>query len=145
MDPLSTLSIATAVVQFIQFGCSLVSKAHEIHHSNSGALPEHLKCADATTRLVELTKKIQVAQRIFKSDSLSRDATAICHNCNVIGAELLKQLHNLRLRDNTEDRKWKSFRQALKTVWSKSEMSSIETRLLTCRKELEVHLIANTW
>jgi hypothetical protein len=148
MDPLSALSIASSVLQFVQFGCSLVSKAHEIHQSSSGALPEHLECEDATTRLVELTKKIQYPETSSTSGCLSSDDApleAICRNCDVIATELLQRLRKLRLRDNTDERKWKSFRQALKTVWSKGEMSSIESRLLTCRKELEMHLIANTW
>lgn len=152
MDPLSALSIAAAVVQFIQFGCSLVSKAHQIHQSGSGTLPELDESEAATTRLIDLTKNIKYSNiksspedGDFEDSSYAAALETIRLNCLDISNELLTRLHKLRLRESTDERKWKSLRQALKTVWSKSEMNSIEGRLIACRKELDSHLIANTW
>jgi hypothetical protein len=145
MDPLSALSIAAAVVQFVQFGCSLVSKAHQYHESTSGNLPEHIECESATTRILELTQRIQssASKVIFEPDEKAIDA--ICLNCADISKELLVHLNKLQLQPGIKERKWKSFRQALKTIWLKEDMEVIEKRLLTCQRELDSHLIANTW
>ncbi|SCV57786.1 uncharacterized protein FFB14_15323 [Fusarium fujikuroi] len=43
MDPLSALSVATAVATFIEFAGSLISTADTIYQSNSGASPDTLK------------------------------------------------------------------------------------------------------
>jgi hypothetical protein len=145
MDPLSALSIAAAVVQFVQFGCSLVSTAHQFHDSASGTLPEHIECESATTRIVELTRRIQSSASKVTFGPEEKAIEAVCQTCSDISKELLARLHKLRLQPGTKERRWKSFRHALKTTWLKEDMEVIEKRLLTCQRELDSHLIANTW
>jgi hypothetical protein len=40
-------------------------------------------------------------------------------------------------------RKWKSFRQALKSVWNERELDSIVDRLSMFRQELEMHILVS--
>jgi len=42
LDPMSALSLAGNIVQFLDFSIYLVGKAHEIHKSVDGALSENL-------------------------------------------------------------------------------------------------------
>jgi hypothetical protein len=145
MDPLSALSIAAAVVQFVQFGCSLVSKAHQFHNSASGTLPEHIECETATARIVELTERIKSSTNKVGFGPQEKAIEAICLTCSDVSSELLARLHKLRLQPGIREWKWKSFRQALKTIWLKEDMNILEKRLLTCQRELDSHLIASTW
>jgi hypothetical protein len=59
MDGLSALSVAASVAQFLEFGCSLVSKSKEIYPSVDGALPRNISTEDATRRLIELSEVIK--------------------------------------------------------------------------------------
>jgi hypothetical protein len=145
MDPLSALSIAAAVVQFVQFGCSLVSKAYQYHGSASGNLPEHIECESATARVVKLTEGIKSSASKVTFGPEEKAIEAVCQACSEISNELLARLQKLRLQPGIRERRWKSFRQALKTIWLKEDMEVMEKRLLTCQRELDSHLIASTW
>jgi len=152
MDPLSAFSVASSVVQFIQFGCSLVSKGHEIYNSDRGILKEHDEFADATNRLMLLTNKLRPtlsSAGTIKSDLGVEDAGVtkaidnICDNCLLISRELLTLLEKFKISEGSKHKRWKSFRHALRSVWSKGDLEAIEKRLLSCQKELDSHLIAN--
>jgi hypothetical protein len=147
MDPLSALGLAASVVQFIQFGGSLVSKSHEIYTSSDGKLAANIECETATTRLIGLTNRLKDSLRDAGSKGQSADEfaiEAICGDCIEISKELLAQLKKLVLEEKHKWRKWKSFRQALKSVWSKEGIDKIAGRLATFRQELVSHLIVST-
>jgi hypothetical protein len=143
MDPVSALGVAAAVVQFVQYGGSLVSKARQIHAQ--GALLDYIDCENATRRLTELTNSIKVSLRLFETDGLpSPDATAlevICENCLNLSGELLSRLSSLSIEENRKRRIWKSFRQALKAVGSKQGVDSLARRIMDYRDELNSHIL----
>jgi hypothetical protein len=152
MDPLSALSIAASAVQFIQFGCSLVSKSKEIFRSNDGRTLEHNECERAVDRLLELTGKLETPPKEtgdvtaalgIPGSGATGAIKDICDNCIAIGRELRTGLEKLKLKEGASHRQWKSFRQALKSIFSKGDLDKLEARLLACRKELDSHLIAN--
>jgi hypothetical protein len=66
----------------------------------------------------------------------------ICTECAAISAELLKHLPDLKVPKGQEHRKWKSFRHALKSVWSKSGVDEMARRLSVLREELDTHVLA---
>jgi len=59
MDPASALGVASAAVQFIQFGSSLASQAIKIYKSLEGALPENIECESASKRQAELAGNVK--------------------------------------------------------------------------------------
>ena len=59
MEPLSALSVAAAVVQFVDFGSSLVSKSREIYKSSQGASIGQAESEIATKRLVDLNERLK--------------------------------------------------------------------------------------
>jgi hypothetical protein len=144
MDPLSALGIAAAVAQFVQFGGSLVSKSRQIY--TNGAVRDQIECEGATTRLAELTGNIKSSLKDLESlGNPSSDAKAlgaICDNCIRLSAELLLRLETLRVDENYRHRKWKSFRQALKSVCFKNGVDSLARELAACGDELNSYLIA---
>jgi hypothetical protein len=148
MDPVSALSIAAAVVQFIQFGSSLTSKATQIYKSAEGALAEHIECDKATARLTELSGKVKDSLRMVKGlGCLQEDATAIeviCNGCVEVSQELQSVLSKLRIQEDVKSgirRKWISLREAIRGVWSLDDINRLKQRLLNFREELEIHLM----
>jgi hypothetical protein len=142
MDPLSALSVAASVVQFVQFGASLVSKTHEIYASHEGTLSANVQVEAATKRLIGLVDGLRgplVAGNSFPSVG-SQELEDICNKCISISKELLARLNKLRVQDTHKHRKWKSFRQALKSVWSKDGIEATRKQLAACKDELDMHM-----
>jgi hypothetical protein len=54
LEPLSVLSVAASIVQFIDFGTKLISKSRELATSSTGALVEHGEMIATSNRLKEL-------------------------------------------------------------------------------------------
>jgi hypothetical protein len=57
--------------------------------------------------------------------------------------ELLVRLNQLKVEDGRKNRRWKSFRQALKSVWCKSAVDEIAKRLEYFKKELDGHILVS--
>lgn len=107
MDPVSALGIAASVVQFLQFGSSLVSKTRQIY--SQGAISDHVECESATRRLVDLTKQITNSLTDLGSlGALSLDSQAlqkICEKCVELSNGLLSWLVDLHGNETHKARK----------------------------------------
>jgi hypothetical protein len=137
MDRLSALSVAASVAQFLEFGCSLVSKSKEIYRSAEGASSQQIEVEAATKRLVELSARI-------KAGAEDQTLQAVCDGCVSVSQILLAKLEKLKVRDGGQSlRKYKSFRQALKSVWSKGSLDDIAKRLKTYQNEMDAHVLVS--
>lgn len=115
MDGLSALGLAASVAQFIEFGCTLVSKSKEIYESGHGASKQHVESAAAAERLVELSEGIKATLEVERAAGIQPSAQqqsleAICDGCISVAWELLARLDKLRVQDCQKRRRWKSFR-----------------------------------
>ena len=61
MDPLSALSVAAAVVQFVDFGIEILVKGKELYESANGALSENIPIQAASERLQSLAGDLQTS------------------------------------------------------------------------------------
>lgn len=145
MDPLSALGVAASVVQFVQFGSSLVSKSTQIY--KNGTSLAYAECENATRRLNDLTTDVKGSLRELQSlGNPSPDAKAlkaICYNCVTLSEELLNRLEKIKVDKIAKSRRWKSFRQALKSACSKDGVDHLARRISECREELNSHLIVS--
>lgn len=97
-DPASALSIASSVVQFIQFSVSLASQAKQIYDSAEGSLPEHIECDAASRRLAGLSERVKESVDTLekgRGQSSRPIPTAlgdICNRCIEISTELQTSL-----------------------------------------------------
>jgi hypothetical protein len=185
LDPLSALSVAASVVQFVDFAGKIVSKGKELYTSPSGALSENEWTETVTKRLQALThnlhKSLYIAseprpevqapvpwvaaesenvdelslrqerqwqarkeylQQVEEEKQRKLSLQQICTEFARISDELLKHLRDLKVPKGQEHRKWKSFRHALKFVWSKSGVDEMARRLSVLREELDTHVLA---
>lgn len=148
MEPLSALSVAAAVVQFVDYGTGIVAKGRKLYKSAEGALTENIELGIASVRLQRLSGTLQDSLRrgqqglqrgpLNESDQALED---ICRACVEVSKELVDRLEKLKVPDGHPHRKWKSFRQALKTVWSKEKIEEVADRLAKFRIELDTYVI----
>jgi len=148
MDGLSALSVAASVAQSIQFGSSLVSKSREIYQSANGLPIQQVEAALAARRLTDLSERIKVSRQVKSrgsQDVFTDDQAleAICEGCISVSKELLSKLEKLKVEGSKKYRKFKRFRQALKSVWSKEAVDEAARRLKAFQTELDVHLLVS--
>lgn len=148
MDPLSALSIAACVVQFVDFGTKVLKDGKELYNSADGALAENVDFATSSSRLQQLSTTLQDSlhqgtQGLQQGPLQERDAALenICYACMQISKELVSKLENLKVQDGSKHRKWESLKQILKSMWSKKEIEDMADRLAKLRVELDTHVL----
>jgi hypothetical protein len=84
----------------------------------------------------------RLEQKQYKEDEeLQTGLQVICEECAAVSEELLKHLRDIKVPKGQERRQWKSFRQALKRVWSKDGVDNVLRRLSTLRAEIDSQVL----
>jgi hypothetical protein len=141
LDPFSALSVAAALFQFIDFTAQIVSKGNHLFQSASGILPENESIESAAIRLRDLAGPLQPQTLAVGGYTEDGALKALCGECVDIATQLLAQLEKLKVSDNCNNRRWKSFRQALKSVWSKDKVDGLNKRLKGLDEQLRTHIL----
>jgi len=137
MEIVAAIGLAGNIIQFVDFCGKLISKTAEIYKSGAGALVENVDIETATDDLALLSTTLQ-------DSANSADDTALrelCQSCNIVAKKLLSALNKVKVRGKQQ--KWKSFRKALRSVWSKEDIASLEQRLARLRDELNLRVVVD--
>ncbi len=142
MDPLSAISLAGNLVQFIQLGMQVVGRAKEIYVN--GTVAANVDLEDLTSDLRTLVTKLKLPPRgNTPSQTLNEQALNDAYDhCIEISNELIAHLGKLK-GPGTHRGRWKSFGQALRTVWTKKDVEAIANRLASYRAQMEMHLLVS--
>ncbi|RDL33042.1 uncharacterized protein BP5553_08481 [Venustampulla echinocandica] len=141
MDPLSAVSLAGNLIQFIQLGMQIVGNAKEIYVN--GSVAANIDLEDLTKDLRTLTLKLKLPPRGYTaSQTVNEQALNKAYDhCIEISDDLITHLKNLNGPGHRG--KWKSFRQALETSWTKKDVERIASRLSAYRAQMELHLLVS--
>ncbi|KAI0964857.1 hypothetical protein F4678DRAFT_454640 [Xylaria arbuscula] len=134
MDPLTTVGLLSNVVQFIDFAARLLSKGRELYKSADGYLIE-------TSELVKVTEHTSHLNKKLANDlgsSVPRQLATIIEGCQDVSGELLSALGQLKVQGRMG--RFKTIRQALKTVLSKEKIRDLELRLDRFRLAINLHI-----
>jgi len=142
LDPLTAVSLAAAIVQFVDFSGKLFSETKELYGSAEGTLIRNKELREITTDLKQLCNNLGPAQQgIAAAKAPTPDEEALLqlsNSCRSIADELLAALEDLRVKAGHQ--KWESFKQALRSALKKEKIASIKTRLNEVQKQLETRL-----
>ena len=133
MESLAAISLAGNVLQFLNFTGAAISKTRQIHASTSGTLKEHDDLEGITTDLKDLTSHLQTS-----TEPVGSVLGQLCSSCSEVADELLKSLKYLGVKGKLK--RSESFRKALKALWGKEKLRSLEERLAGFRQELILHV-----
>lgn len=141
MDPLTALGLASNIIQVVDFSIKLVSKGYNIYRSADGSLAENVD-AEANTRnltmlITKLRRKIGQEGNGNLSDN-DQSLIRLYEKCTQIADELLHKLDQAKVTGR--HRKWKSARQALKSVTGKSDLERFANTLQLYRSEITLHI-----
>ena len=135
LESLAALSLAGNIVQFIDFGCRLFSKSRELYRSSNGVLAENVELENIANSLIMLSEGLTDG-----SDQMSIQSPdyvnlmSLAKNCKSIASELLRTLDRFKVKE--PQKKWQSFRVALRRLWSSKKIKEMSKRLDTCSTQL---------
>jgi hypothetical protein len=146
LDPLTALSLASNIVQFIDFGTKLLAKGYELYESADGASVGNAELEFIARDLQKLNDRLKppLSPKTNPTSSTPSEAALrkLNDKCSGVADELINALTKLKVQ-GTSNRRWKSFRQALSSLWKKEEVNAITTRLQNFRDELNLHILVS--
>ncbi|KAF2815966.1 uncharacterized protein BDZ99DRAFT_514589 [Mytilinidion resinicola] len=145
MDPFTSLSLATSIIQIVDFSLKLVSKGHDIY--KNGSITSFDQAKSIANDLTGLTQSltgpldsISNSKAHLSDDELKLSNLAT--ETGQIAQELITLVEHLT-RHGGKANPWKSFRQALDTVWSKTKIAEIIDTLNAFRNELILRVVVS--
>ncbi len=166
MDPLSALSVAGTVVQFVDFSAKLISKSRKLYESSNGALVENLELQAIADSMASMQRKIKAAHEeigpVYSPVFLDRrqrprgpnreeqlmiqvrrdndkEVRSVCQQCAIVAEEFVYALDSLKVRGT--NRKWGSFRVALQSIWDERKIEKLGERLNALRAQLDTSIL----
>ncbi|PSN71817.1 hypothetical protein BS50DRAFT_569427 [Corynespora cassiicola Philippines] len=143
LDPISAVGVAAASVQFLDFASRLLATSREVYDSTHGATDELLRLDEVYSHLKKIS--VQLSQSVVQSPSGPQEEQDVCrlaescqHECDILIAVIEKLV-----RKKNSKNAFKSFRQALKIMWSQKAINSLEARLEKYQRELNLALVYN--
>jgi hypothetical protein len=136
MDPITALSVASSVVQFVDFGFNILSKAREFHRDGSAV--EHRDLLRVAEDNKSHTTKLHTELSNIPARALSEEDKALqelCQGCLGVAKDLTDALGKLVLKGNQS--KWKSFRAAFKATWGKERLAELKARLELYNQQID--------
>lgn len=153
MDPLTALSLAGNIIQFVDFGTKLLSQGYELYKSTGGKLEVDEEVELITSDLSGLINKIQYAIKVQKAPSattqtLTHSSNAhqpvfdkICDEATRIAQIILAKLETLKI-DNTKNRKLETFKRIWKRLWSQKEIDELVNSLSRLKDVINTEALA---
>ena len=144
VEALAAVSLAGAVVQFVQFTTKVAQKGHEYHKTADGAIKEHIELREYAARFESLNTRLKKTIKTVSRDNSQlsieeRALIGVAKNCQLTCRDLCEILNDLTRSHN--DKTFGSLRQALKSVWKEKKIEGELRKLRMAQEELVVHLL----
>lgn len=143
MDPITALGVAGSIVQLVDFGIKVVSKGNKIYYSGDGSTAENHDLENVANDLVLIQNRLrQSLYPLGVYGPLSEDEQALGDIGAVssqVAEALLEQLNKAKAQGRF--RRWKSLRQAVKSVSSKSQVEDLARRLVMLRDQFNLRIL----
>ena len=142
-ESILAFGIAANVIQFIDFGCKILSTGYQLH--KSGDLKENDYLADISCDLSKVSNDLDhvLLRSAFTAASSQNelDLQNLAARSKEVCIELSETLDKLKLKG--PPRVLKTFRVALMNVWSESKIDKLQKRLDGFRQELVVRILVS--
>lgn len=150
MDPLSALSLAGNVVQFVEFAAKLFKRTCEIHSSSTESSKGDGNLDHICQRLLAFSsymkhmpsKTISEEFHTCGLSAYSQDLQQLLTKCSEDCQSLLQITQKLRASNSSESRKWKSFKKATHEVWHDEDIENLQDRINNNRQDMVIILCA---
>ena len=143
MEPLSAFALASSVLQVVDFGVKVISKATEYRKSDNAYLAEHGDLRGIAESLNSMNNGLyaslerQTASRQPEAEELHLIKTN--EECLRISKAFVGCLDDLKLKDKRAI--FDTVRMSLKAVWHKDKIENIEKTVSQARNNLNIALL----
>jgi hypothetical protein len=96
---------------------------------------------DLAKLITKLKDSVPAACDLNELNNEDVELTRLCNGCEAVGRELTERLNQLKV--SSQHRKWKSMRQAFKSVWTKEGIDGIAQGLKAFRDQLDTHILVS--
>jgi hypothetical protein len=144
LDPMSAIGLAANIIQFVDFGCRLLSEANEIYHSATGVTGDNTELQRIAESLSRLSERLITPTSESKKplSSPEEEIRGIATLCKEISDELLSTINRMKVVEGPH-RRWRSFRHALEGIWKRDKIVGLHKKLDELRSQLSVHIITH--
>ncbi|KAI2633041.1 hypothetical protein GGS26DRAFT_555059 [Hypomontagnella submonticulosa] len=141
MDPVTSIGLASSIVQLISFTGSLISKSREIYRSAEGSLVENGELSIIVKTLEAQNRRIAAQAAALRSSSSepAKHLLQLCDGVRKLTQELISTIEHLKL--SSTGGKWASVFQALKSVWKEQDIADLLRRLDRYRQQIDSVLL----
>lgn len=171
MDPLSALSVAAAVVQFVEFGFGLVKKASSIRKDAAAVRKRIVEIDRISAQLLELSGQIQERMVLLRRPGgqltvVEMRLLEACNNCQTFGRQLSEAVPKIQekgvksvnvggslagregpvigaLKDGKS--MFLDFRDALQLILAEDQIVDLERNLERTKSTLMLTMISTLW
>jgi hypothetical protein len=141
MESLTALGLAANIVQFVDFSTRLLAEASEVYHAATGLPKEHVELQDVADNLNSMVERLVIPTNRGPSSSAQAEISKIALSAMEVAGDLIRTVEKLKVSDGSKN-KWRSFRQALSTLWIKDKIESSQKRLGAIRDQLSSQVLA---
>lgn len=139
MEPISALAFAGNVLQFVEFAFKIARAGQAFYRSEDG-VESGLELKDVYEKLQALNGQLSLTI----NNGMSKDEKAVAElgdSCRVDCDHLLQITQKLQ----SQGKKWKSFRSAVRYVWKdKQEIEALQSRLRDKQQTLNLYISSIT-
>lgn len=143
MLPLDVISLAAAILQFVDIGSKLIIEGYSVYRSDSGAPEDTDELLLATTTLQDLALRLHIHRSVTKT----KDETSL-HNlarsCEDLAQELLDILAGLEvsLLSTGSLGTWEIANKTIKRYLKAEKTANMRSRLDMMKRDISTHLLA---
>lgn len=149
MDPLSALSLAGNILQFVGFLSDLISSTAEIYNTTAGATKDVVSMEGVYAKLRDLSQTLATSKgsNLGTEDHIEglnghiASLGELQETCRVDCDKILDTINGLKTGERPSSR-WTSFRVALRTVWKNSKIAKLEERLERTQRVMVLKICA---
>jgi hypothetical protein len=146
LDPITSLTVATSTVQFVDFGAKLITRIYDIHQAPDGNIEEYQQITSTAEMLRKLSAHLTTT---LSPNNLHRPLTtqeqeiaALGKRCEETAVELISVLGRI-LPGSGKVGAWKASFQAIKTLWRQKDVDHLRQRLEEYKQLLSTNILVD--
>ena len=146
LDPFSALSLASNIVQFVDYGGRLVSKSVELYKSAIGEATENIDLESVAQRLQLIAGELEDSTVVgdWKGKSQDEDALRqLALSAQKAANELISMINDLKVDPKASGlpKSIQSLRQAFRHIGMENRLEAFEKKLDRYRSEMTLHVV----
>lgn len=139
LEPLSAISLASAIIQFVDFGSKVLSSGYETYCSTHGATEDNINLESLTQSLYMLHDQLSTPSK--RPTHNDRELQKLAQMCSNLAGDLLVLLDSFKVKEHGLIRTWDALRRSCRLVWKKDEIARKEQMLNSITGQVNSRLL----